>query len=121
MCTLADVAIGAGSPHVASLLPGLLFDGRLPDMLDDAAAEVLRTGGILRRHDGAEHEVEPAFIATTSAWRAILRGQSDDFSACPSMLDEWTSTLLARLLGAEPPRMRQELRSRGVAAFGLSG
>jgi hypothetical protein len=37
------------------------------------------------------------------------------------MLDEWAADLLARLLGA-PARatgLRRDLRSRGVAAFGL--
>jgi len=118
VCMLADVAIGAGSPHVASLLPGLLFDGRLPEILDADAAEALRESGLW---DGAR--VAPAFVAVTSAWCAILRGTSDDFDACgSSMLDEWAADLLARLLAApaKAPSLRQELRSRGVAAFGLA-
>jgi hypothetical protein len=118
VCMLADVAIGAGSAHVASLLPGLLFDGRLPEPLEADAGEALRAAGIW---DGAE--VAPGFVAVTRAWRAILRGTSDDFSACgESMLDEWASDLLARLLDApaKAPTLRQELRSRGVAAFGLA-
>ena len=118
VCTLADVAISAGSPHVASLLPGLLFDGRLPESLDTSAADALRSAGLW---DGSE--VAPSFVALTAAWRAILRGTSDDFDACgAAMLDEWASDLLARLL-AEParaPMLRQELRSRGIAAFGLA-
>jgi hypothetical protein len=118
VCTLADVAIAAGSPHVASLLPGLLFDGRLPEPLDAAAAEALRSAGLW---DG--NEVAPSFVAVTAAWRAILRGTSDDFDACgAAMLDEWAAELLARLLEApaRAPMFRQELRSRGVAAFGLA-
>ncbi len=118
VCTLADVAIGAGSPHVAALLPGLLFDGRLPEILDADAADALRESGLW---DGAR--VAPEFVAVTSAWCAILRGTSDDFDACgSSMLDEWAADLLARLLAApaKAPSLRQELRSRGVAAFGLA-
>ncbi|MBX3200983.1 MAG: hypothetical protein KF894_22780 [Labilithrix sp.] len=118
VCTLADVAIAAGSPHVASLLPGLLYDGRLPEPLDAEAAEALRAAGVL---EGSG--VAPAFVAVTSAWSAILRGTSDDFDACgASMLDEWAADLLARMLAA-PARaqsLRQELRTRGVAAFGLA-
>ncbi|MBX3213776.1 MAG: hypothetical protein KF850_17180 [Labilithrix sp.] len=118
VCTLADVAIAAGSPHVASLLPGLLYDGRLPEPLDAEAADALRAAGVL---EGSS--VAPAFIAVTSAWSAILRGTSDDFDACgASMLDEWAADLLARMLAA-PARaqsLRQELRTRGVAAFGLA-
>ena len=118
VCTLADVAISAGSPHVASLLPGLLFDGRLPESLDGSAEDALRSAGLW---DGSE--VAPSFIAVTAAWRAILRGTSDDFDACgAAMLDEWASDLLARLLEApaRAPMLRQELRSRGIAAFGLA-
>lgn len=117
VATLADVAIGAGSPHIASVLPGLLVEGVLPSLSDDvmtalAAANVVR---------GAE--VDPAFLAKTRAWIGILRGTSDDFDACGNaMLDEWGADLLARLLGA-PSRadaLKRELRSRGIAAFGLA-
>ena len=118
VCTLADVAIGAGSPHVASLLPGLLFDGRVPESIDAATALALRTAGLW---DGSE--VAPAFVAVTAAWRAVLRGTSNDFDACgATMLDEWAAALLAGLLEApaKAPMLRHELRSRGVAAFGLA-
>ncbi|MDF2693079.1 MAG: hypothetical protein K0S65_1462, partial [Labilithrix sp.] len=118
VCTLADVAIGAGSPHVASLLPGLLIDGRLPELLDQETSEALRVAGIW---DGTT--VTPAFMGVAMAWRAILRGTSDDFDACgAAMLDEWSSELLARLLAApaKAPSLRQELRNRGIAAFGLA-
>lgn len=118
VCTLADVAIQAGSPNVASLLPGLLFDGRLPDSLDPDVIEALRASGLW---DG--RGISDAFVTTTGAWRAILRGTSDDFDACgAAMLDEWASDLLAKLLSspARAPTLRQELRSRGVAAFGLA-
>jgi hypothetical protein len=60
--------------------------------------------------------------AAAAAWQAILRGESEDFSACgASTLDEWSSKLVALALG-EPARadsLRRELRGRGVAAFGL--
>lgn len=118
VCTLADVAISAGSPHIASLLPGLLFDGRVSEPIDGATADALRAAGLW---DG--NDVSPAFVAVTAAWRAILRGTSDDFDACgAAMLDEWAADLLARLLEApsRAPSLRQELRSRGVAAFGLA-
>ncbi|GEM_PF-1365491 len=117
VCTLADVAIQAGAPRVAAILPGLLFDGRLPEPLDADLAEALRQAGLLEGNGVAQ-----SFVATASAWRAILRGTSDDFGACgAAMLDEWASDLLARLVGApaSAPTFRQELRTRGVAAFGL--
>lgn len=117
LCTLADVAVGAGSPHVASVLPGLLLHGRLDHAMPDDAAQALAEADVARGT-----EVTAAFVAQTHAWRAILLGTSDDFGACGNaMLDEWAADLLACLLGA-PARataLRRELRSRGVAAFGL--
>lgn len=117
LSTLADVAVGAGSPHVASLLPGLLLEGRLDHALAAEATQALADAGIARGT-----EATTTFVAQTRAWRAILDGSSDDFSACGQfMLDEWCAELIARLLGA-PVRataLRRELRERGVAAFGL--
>ena len=60
--------------------------------------------------------------AQAAGWQAILKGDSEDFSAVgSSSLDEWSSIVVARALG-EPARadgLRKELRRRGVAAFGL--
>jgi hypothetical protein len=115
--TLADVAIGAGSPYVASLLPALLLEGRLEHAMPADAAQALAEADVVRGT-----EVTAGFIGQTRAWRAVLAGTSDDFAACGNaMLDEWAAELLARLLGA-PSRataLRRELRSHGVAAFGL--
>jgi hypothetical protein len=58
-------------------------------------------------------------IAT--AWRGILCGESEDFSLCSTPLDEWASSVLARILSAphKAAQLRRELRAHGVAAFGL--
>jgi hypothetical protein len=56
------------------------------------------------------------------AWQGILRGESEDYAACGSAtLDEWAADLIARVLGsaARAASIRRDLRSRGVAAFGL--
>jgi hypothetical protein len=56
------------------------------------------------------------------AWRAILRGESDDYAACgAATLDEWAADTLARLMSSpsRASQLRRELRSRGVVAFGL--
>jgi len=115
--TLSDIAISVDSPHVASVLPALLIDGHLEHAMPADAAAALAEANIVR--DG---KVTAAFVAQTHAWRAILLGTSDDFAACGgAMLDEWAADLLARLLGA-PTRataLRRDLRSHGVAAFGL--
>jgi len=117
VCALADVAIAADAQHAAAVLPALLIDGRIDETLAPEVLAALAEGGIAE--NGA---VTEAFATTTRAWRAVLRGTSDDLSACGSaMLDEWAADLLARLLGA-PGRaalLQRDLRSRGVAAFGL--
>jgi hypothetical protein len=56
------------------------------------------------------------------AWQGILRGESEDYAACGSAtLDEWAADLIARVLGSatRAGSIRRDLRSRGVAAFGL--
>jgi hypothetical protein len=118
LCTLADVAVSAGSPYVASVLPALLLEGTLDASTPADARQALTDAGIV-----VGDAVTDAFATKTRAWRALLDGTSDDFDACGgAMLDEWAADLLARLLGA-PSRMenlRRDLRSRGVAAFGLA-
>lgn len=114
LCSLADIAIGAGAPEVAAILPGLLLDGRVGTVSDELG-NALRAAGIW---NGTE--VSAAFVAVTGAWRAILRGTSEDFEACGgTMLDQWSADLLGALLGRRAIALRSELRSRGVAAFGL--
>jgi hypothetical protein len=115
--SLVDVALGAGSPHVASVLPALLLEARLEPGL---AADV--TKALTEANIASQDALTPAFIAQMQAWRAILLGTSDDFGACgPAMLDEWAADLVARLLGApsRAAQLRRELRDHGVAAFGL--
>lgn len=117
VCRLADIAIGAGAPDVAAVLPELLMDGRLSNDVGAESAAALAEAGIVV--DGA---VTPTFAGQATAWREILRGTSDDFDATGgAMLDEWAAEVLACLLGARSrgPSLKKDLRSRGVAAFGL--
>jgi hypothetical protein len=90
-------------------------------VLSRTLAEVLESAGAPQLAEGLPEMLEGMPVAR--AWREILRGTSDDFGACGSaMLDEWAAELLAGLLDA-PTRassLRQELRSRGIAAFGLA-
>jgi hypothetical protein len=61
-----------------------------------------------------------AFTSQVLAWQGILRGESEDFGPL-GPLDEWTADVVARVVG-NPGRadgIRQELRRRGVAAFGM--
>lgn len=99
---LDDVAMGAGA--------------------DDAALATLRTLiGQLRIEASAPAD-HARIRAEALAWQGILRGESEDFSACgAAMLDEWSAAVVATALG-QPGRaetIKRELRRRGVAAFGL--
>jgi hypothetical protein len=74
-------------------------------------------------HTFAASEIERAMAGdpVAAAWRAILDGESEDFSLCAMFLDEWSANLLARIVAAphKAQVFRRELRARGVAAFGL--
>jgi hypothetical protein len=71
----------------------------------------------------AASEIEAALTGdpVAAAWRAILNGESEDFSLCAAPLDEWASLVLAKILSAphKTATLRRDLRAHGVAAFGL--
>lgn len=53
-------------------------------------------------------------------WLALLRGDECDLaSASAATLDEWASKMLAKAIGRDAGELRRELRSRGLAAYGL--
>ncbi len=122
VATLIDVAVEAGCEKAAAILPALLDEGRvMPGVLPSSVTDALVSNGLLVA-TAAGHVGGEAFRHTAAAWRAILRGDSEDFSACGTrMLDEWAADLLAGLVAApaRTERLRRELRTRGVAAFGL--
>lgn len=84
---------------------------------DAAVRAALRAFGI-----AGEAGLTPAFRTAVTGWRAVLRGDLDDVSACGGrMLDEWAAEVVAAVRG-EPERvaeLRRGLRARGVCAFGL--
>ena len=57
LSTLVDVALGAGSPHVASVLPALLLEGRLEHGMPDDVLQALAEANIA---SGAN--LTPAFV-----------------------------------------------------------
>ncbi len=120
--TLVCVAQDAGCTRAAALLPALLEGGQVEaGALGEPAIDGLVNAGVLARGPSGLVGGE-SFRQTADAWRAILRGDSDDFGACgPRMLDEWAADLVARIVAApaKTEQLRRELRTRGVAAFGL--
>ncbi len=119
---IADACLASQELSVAALLPALLFRGRVePGQADDDAVRALVATGVLEP-DGDAWVVGARLGGEVEGWKAILRGTSDDLGPCgPLALDEW-SAHLAALLCAKPEKetaLRREIRSRGVAAFGL--
>jgi hypothetical protein len=107
-------------------VPPLDAFARLACIVEDAAREAgagplaLRS---LRALLGVERLEGVRTDERASAWRGVLSGESDDLSACgPLALDEWCADLVARAMedGRQAPRLKRELRARGVAAFGLT-
>jgi len=125
-----DEAVVEEAPSVPPPAPDDAFDA-LVSVLEQvargagAADASMQTLRVLLGRERIAADAPPehsSLRAAAAAWQAILRGESEDFSACgASTLDEWCSMLVAAALG-EPARadsLRRELRGRGVAAFGL--
>ena len=93
----------------------------MPGVLPSSVTDVLVTNGMLLVTEAGLMGGE-TLRKTAAAWRAILRGDSEDFSSCgPRMLDEWAADLVACLVAApaKTEGLRRQLRTRGIAAFGL--
>jgi hypothetical protein len=122
VCTLVEVASEAGCEKAAAILPALLDEGRVvAGVLSVTVTDALLSNGLLVSTPAGLVGGE-SFRQTAAAWRAVLRGDSEDFSACGTrMLDEWAADLVAALVAApsKSERLRRELRMRGIAAFGL--
>lgn len=117
------IALGAGGTRAAAALPLLFNDAALDALAGDATlCDRLIAAGLVERA-GNSLRASAAFASVAAAWRAVLRGESEDLAACgSSTLDEWTAGLLATLLEAPDSRRRElkrELRKNGVAAFGM--
>ncbi len=114
---LVGVALDAGATRAAAVIPDLLCHGTLD--ASSFAADVRASLDIAR----VTREAVPSeeFLGAAGAWRAILRGESSDFSACgPKTLDEWATALLRAFgVGGGKTDLRLALRARGVAAFGM--
>jgi hypothetical protein len=121
--TLIEVSLAAGAPgRVVEMLPAMLGIARLDaNVLGADTVEALVAADMLARSESGAVTRSDTFVATAQAWRATILGEEADFSACTSTLDEWSATLVATLANMPQQResFRRDLRSRGVAAFGL--
>jgi hypothetical protein len=120
VAAVQDVARAGGASDVEAL--SSLLEGVAPASLSAAVRDALVAGAILEPH-GVDVALTPAFAATVGAWRAVLRQERADLSACgESTLDTFAADLLAHFLGAPHRRaeIRRDLRRRGVAAFGVA-
>jgi hypothetical protein len=119
---VVEVAQAAGNARAAAALPALLegaeFDlGSLPGESQArlVAAQVLSSSGTAL-------SPSDAFTSMASAWRSVLRGDTQDLSACgDSTLDGWSADVLKAFGVGQggATDVRRELRRRGVAAFGM--
>jgi hypothetical protein len=117
---LVSVALAAGATRAAATLPALLGSGALDvtAFSDDVQKALIGAGVVERSGDGLA--LRAAFASTASAWRNVLRGETNDLSACgTTTLDSWSADLLRAFGVGGSKDVRRELRGRGVAAFGM--
>ena len=122
VAALSEVALASGATRAAAVIADLFEHNLLQEAaLAREAVELLVSRGFAERRSGALAPSE-AFVATVSAWRAVLRSEEADLSACgAATLDRWAAEVLAALSGTwdRVEDLRRELRRRGVAAFGI--
>ncbi len=111
---LASVAERHGGAASSIVVTRLLEGDACPD-----APQAVVDGGLVEAGEGTFRE---GFARQRRAWSAVLRGESDDLEACGgATLDEFATEVVSRALG-HPERaleLRKEIRSRGIAAFGI--
>jgi hypothetical protein len=116
----AAAAFG-GTPDSIVLLRAMLGATRMDAIEPTAALDGLVSAGLVS-------QLATGFVRSERltreviAWQDILRDKSDDLAACgTATLDEWASNVVARVIGGgcRPDAIRRELRTHGVAAFGL--
>jgi hypothetical protein len=122
VAALVDVALTAGATRAAAVLPGFL-ENEAQDVegFSDGVRSVLVDAGLATDASGALSPTA-AFVTTANAWRMVLRGESNDFSACgTSTLDGWAGDILKAFGVGRDGKVdvKRELRRRGVAAFGM--
>lgn len=120
--TLVEVSLAAGAPaRVVESVPAMLGVARLDARaLDEATLDALLAAGLLSRTESGGVARSESLAANAQAWRAMLLGEETELSVSTT-LDEWSADLVATLAAVPDQReaVRRELRSRGIAAFGM--
>lgn len=114
VAVLASVAERHGGAASSIVVTRLLEGDACPD-----APQSVVDGGLVEAGQGTFRE---GFARQRRAWSAVLRGESDDLEACGgATLDEFATEVVSRALGhpERAPELRKEIRSRGIAAFGI--
>jgi hypothetical protein len=121
VAVMAKVALASGATRAAAVLPSLLRGETVEESaLGRDVTLALMDRGVLAK-GGRGFGLSERALGTADAWRRVLRGERCDLGECEGTLDTWLGQLIAEVLGA-PARgdeLRRELRSHGVAAFGL--
>jgi hypothetical protein len=117
---LTAALMAQGASRSAALVPRLLrLEPLAPDSLAKDVLLTLQSRGYLDGSLRYSHK----YRELCAAWSAVLRGASQDFSACgTTTLDRFGAELLAALLAVPATRadeLRRELRKSGIAAFGV--
>ncbi len=121
LSTLSEVALARGATRAAAVIGDLLRAGSTPaDLVSKAGIDAGESAGLLVKR-GKRLELSSATSEVARAWRAALDGSGDLTQIGNSTLDGFCSELLATISADTDSvqQIRRELRSRGVAAFGL--
>lgn len=119
--TAAALSAGASNEAVGLLAAVLGFERFDASRASEPTLQALHVVGLVDKTDAGWARQE-SVVSTAQAWSVALAGQDPDFSACGSkMLDEWSAEIVSKLAGApqKVELVRRDLRSRGIAAFGL--
>ncbi|MEZ4223111.1 MAG: hypothetical protein R3B13_19365 [Polyangiaceae bacterium] len=118
---LEEIALKRGATRVAAVIKPLLTAGRVgEELLSASSVESARRAGFVTVSRGSV-QLSDGVAATLAAWRGALDGSGDLSGIGDSTLDGFCAEIMASLI-AEPSAggdLRRQLRSRGVAAFGL--
>jgi hypothetical protein len=123
VAAVAEVAIAAGATPAAAALAAILSgDFAESGALLEAMRRAPPSSATVFEHSAGRIRLSGGYLRTGEAWRAILRGDACDMSACgTSTLDGWAGDILRGLgVGSDGSLdVKRELRRRGVAAFGM--